>query len=214
VSDVKIASFLGLLRESFRESFWKGWAVFGAVTTLMPVAATIVQRHYLPLAKIRWIVWASANQAEIQIGIAVLVLLAYLIYAPYRLQRDRLVTVVTERDKLRNELKQRPIAGIPLRKECDKWIENGKALRERLIDEQIPIKAREEEALKWLEEFDQFAELNLSVADYDAVTLSERRSEKYFNELAKLKPATRLNNYQRMVGHRYGWLGVFRNKIK
>jgi hypothetical protein len=35
-----------------------------------------------------------------------------------------------------------------------------------------------------------------------------------FEELAKLEPATRLENYQRMVGHRFGWLRAFRNKIK
>jgi hypothetical protein len=112
-----------------------------------------------------------------------------------------------------NELAGKPLTGIQLRKECDKWIKSGQNLFDRLTDKQTQHRALKEVS-KWLEEFDRFAEVNLSVSDYDAVTRSERRSEKYFVELAKLEPATRLKNYQRMVGHRFGWLSVFRNKIQ
>jgi hypothetical protein len=112
-----------------------------------------------------------------------------------------------------NELAGKPLTGVRLRKECDKWIKSGQDLFNQLTDKQAQSKALNEVS-RWLEDFDRFAEVNLSVSDYDAVTRSESRSERYFEELANLEPATRLQNYQRMVGHRFGWLSVFRNKIK
>jgi len=109
-----------------------------------------------------------------------------------------------------HELEHKPLNGIRLRNECDKWIESGKALRERLVMEgesAIP------EAKKWIQEFQTFAELNLSVSDFDAVNAVTH--EDTFNlEMTKVDPSHESKTYQRLVGHRYGQLSIIRNKIK
>jgi len=109
-----------------------------------------------------------------------------------------------------HELEHKPLTGIRLRKECDKWIESGKALRERLVTEggaAIP------QAKQWIQEFETFAELNLSVSDFDAVNAVTH--EDNFNlEMTKVDPNHEAKTYQRLVGHRYGQLSIIRNKIK
>ena len=109
-----------------------------------------------------------------------------------------------------HELEHKPLTGIRLRNECDKWIETGKALRERLVMEG---KAAIPEATKWIQEFQTFAELNLSVSDFDAVNAVTY--EDTFNlEMTKIDPNHEVKMYQRLVGHRYGQLSIIRNKIK
>ena len=102
------------------------------------------------------------------------------------------------------------MSGIRLRKECDKWIESGKALREKLVksgEAAIP------EAKKWIQEFETFAEVNLSVSDFDVVNAVTH--EDTFNlEMTKVDPSHEAKTYQRLVGHRYGQLSIIRNKIK
>lgn len=108
------------------------------------------------------------------------------------------------------ELEHKPLTGIRLRNECDKWIESGKALRERLVMEG---KAAIPEAKRWIQEFQIFAERNLSVSDFDAVNAVTH--EDIFNlEMTKVDPSHEAKTYQRLVGHRYGQLSIIRNKIK
>jgi len=104
----------------------------------------------------------------------------------------------------------KPLTGIRLRNEYDKWIESGKALRERLVTEG---KVAIPEAKKWLQEFHTFAELNLSVSDYDAVN-AVTPEDTFNQEMTKVDPSHEVKGYQRLVGHRYGQLYVIRNKIK
>ncbi len=210
--EIKVTSFFGLLRESFKEGLWKAWAVFGAVGTVIPFLVTLLHRHWPPIADIRWVKWVSDYQAEIQIAIAGAVIVAYLIYAPYRLQRDRLIRVIGERNRLKSKAEQQPLTGIRLRNECDKWIESAKAIYERLHNE--GGEAAIPEAKQWLYDFKEFTELNLSVSDFDAVNYSNRAGEVFFAELAKLEPSKEVQMYKNLLAHRFGRLSVIRNSIK
>ncbi|SRR6266496_98147 len=102
-----------------------------------------------------------------------------------------------------------PLTGLRLREESDKWIEGGKALRERLVDAGTQKDAAEA-APGWLDDFQQFARKNFAtITEYDRLT--------YF--LTFKKPTNGslndwANYYQRCVGSCYGQLSILRNKIK
>jgi len=84
--------FFKFWARALRESFVWGWAVFCVVTTIMPVIIAVLQHRFpklseftlfnLPLFKI-----ISEYQAEIQIAIALLFIVPYIFYAPYKLYR-------------------------------------------------------------------------------------------------------------------------------
>jgi hypothetical protein len=102
-----------------------------------------------------------------------------------------------------------PLTGLRLRKECDKWIESGKTLRERLVEggwqDEVISSAR-----KWLDDFERFAELNFfnPISDYDRLVYFRKFLTPEASELAE-----RSRQYQRAVGHCYGHLSILRNKI-
>src|SRR5438477_11591835 len=96
-------SFFGLLRESFRQSLWKGWAVFGVATNLIPVVIGVIQHRYQSLAAVGWMKWIAEYQAEIQLSSGLIVVAAYLIYAPYRIQKRQIAAGKSERDRMLNE---------------------------------------------------------------------------------------------------------------
>ncbi len=70
-------------------AFAVGWLVFGAVSTLLPAVISLTQKHWQALASIRWIKWVADNQVESQCYFAALVLLLYLLYAPYRVYKEQ-----------------------------------------------------------------------------------------------------------------------------
>jgi hypothetical protein len=74
---------------AIRETLSRGWAVIGAVSTLLPILLWLIQKVWPALAAIPLIKWVADNQAEIAIAIAALFLIPYLLYAPYRLYREQ-----------------------------------------------------------------------------------------------------------------------------
>ena len=121
-----------------------------------------------------------------------------------------LATEAIGSNSLPSPQQETPLTGIRLRKECDKWIESGKALRERLV---VEGKGAIPQAKQWIQEFETFAELNLSVSDFDAVN-AVTHEDKFNREMTEVDPSQEAKAYQRLVGHRYGHLLIIRNKIK
>ena len=74
---------------SLRSALRRVWVVFAIMSTLLPSAISLIQRHSPTLAVIPLIKWVAENQAEIQICIAALFLIPYLLYAPYRLYDEQ-----------------------------------------------------------------------------------------------------------------------------
>ena len=90
VANAETLSLLGLLWESLGRSFTRAWLVLGVLGTLMPDLIAIVQHRYPALAHVLWITWVCDNQSEIRVSIAAIVVFSYLIYAPYRIQKDKI----------------------------------------------------------------------------------------------------------------------------
>jgi hypothetical protein len=200
--------FFGFWGRALWHSFSFGWIVFGAMSTLMPAVIALTQKWIPSWAGIGWMKWISNYQVELQVGIALVFAITYLVYAPYRLHKQ----VSDELTKTKRLLAESPLTGIRLRNECDKWIESGKALYERLHGE--GGEAAIPEAKRWLYDFKEFTELNLSVSDFDAVHYSNKAPEVFDAELAKLKPSHAVQTYKNLLAHRFGRLSVIRNNIK
>jgi hypothetical protein len=86
---VRMVAFLKFWYRAIRETLRFGWVVFGVMSTLLPTVVSLIQKHSPTLAAIPWIKWVTENQAEIQICIAALFLIPYLLYAPYRLYKEQ-----------------------------------------------------------------------------------------------------------------------------
>jgi hypothetical protein len=131
-----------------------------------------------------------------------------LILAPYWIYTE----TKTKLDDANKILREKPLVGIRLRNECDKRIEAGKAIYNRLHDEgdSAAISA----ANQWLCELKEFSELNFSVSDFDAINYSNVSGETFHSEMAKLKPSHEVEKFKHLVGNRYGRLSVIRNRIK
>ena len=87
--DGEAGSFWRLLRDSFKQSFWMGWAVLGGIATVLPIVIALVQRRWLHASNIGWMAWIADYLAEVAVTAALLTVISYLTYAPYRLQKNR-----------------------------------------------------------------------------------------------------------------------------
>ena len=105
---------------------------------------------------------------------------------------------------------EKPLSGLRLRKECDKWIESGKLLHERLFQKGWQDEAIND-ARKWLNDFERFAELNFSepISDYDRLVYFRTFMKPDAQELAE-----RSRQYRDAIGYCYGNLSLLRNKTK
>src|SRR5439155_23959273 len=84
IKKTSVKSFLSFWRQSLKESFNVGWAVFGILGTAMPAAITFLQRHYPTTVSGAFAKWVVENQVEIQLCIGGAFLLAYLTKSPYK----------------------------------------------------------------------------------------------------------------------------------
>ena len=82
-------AFLKFWYAAIRETLRFGWVVFGVMSTLLPTAIALIQKHSPSLAAIPWIKWVADSQAEIQVRIAAAFIVPYLLYAPYRLYKEQ-----------------------------------------------------------------------------------------------------------------------------
>ena len=88
-SIIRMVAFLKFWYTTIRETLVFGWVVFGAMSTLLPAVVWLVQKHSPTVAAIPLIKWVAENQVEIQVCIAALFLVPYLLYAPYRLYKEQ-----------------------------------------------------------------------------------------------------------------------------
>lgn len=83
---------MGFFRFWF-DALWQSlsfsWLIFGVIGTILPAVVSLVQRRWTGAASIPLIKSIADNQAEIQCVIAVLFLVGYLAYAPYKLYREQ-----------------------------------------------------------------------------------------------------------------------------
>ena len=87
----KLPRDMGFFRfwgESLKRCFSLGWVAFGVASTAMPAGITLIQHWYPALAAVPLFKTVSEYQAEIQVGIALTVLVAYLSYAPFKLYKE------------------------------------------------------------------------------------------------------------------------------
>jgi hypothetical protein len=70
---------------AFWESLTVGWVVFGIVSTAMPALFTLIVRYWPKAGGVAWIKWASDHQSELHVALALLCVLLYSLYVPYRL---------------------------------------------------------------------------------------------------------------------------------
>lgn len=82
-------SFLRFWLSALSESFGVGWVVFGIVSTVIPVAVSLLEKYWPWAASFTWVKWSAAHQNELHLAIALLVVLIYLGYAPYQLYKKR-----------------------------------------------------------------------------------------------------------------------------
>jgi hypothetical protein len=109
--------FMGFWLDAFKEAFGKGWAASGVMSLLIPDLVIVIGK-VRPLAHLTFVAWVSENPNLARLYCVAVVVLAYLIYAPYRKYKetqihafgqmkkayDRLGVVVEERDKLKAQL--------------------------------------------------------------------------------------------------------------
>jgi hypothetical protein len=88
-SIIRMVAFLKFWYTAIRETLVFGWVVFGAMSTLLPAVISLIQKHSPTVAAIPLIKWVAENQVEIQVSIAALFLVPYLLYAPYRLYKEQ-----------------------------------------------------------------------------------------------------------------------------
>ena len=88
-SIISMLDFIKFWGRSLWSALRGGWVVFATMSTLLPVVISLIQRHSPTLAAIPLIKWVAENQAEIQIWIAALFLIPYLLYAPYRFYKEQ-----------------------------------------------------------------------------------------------------------------------------
>ena len=88
-SIIRMVAFLKFWYTAIRETLVFGWVVFGAMSTLLPAVVSLIQKHSPTVAAIPLIKWVAENQVEIQVCIAALFLVPYLLYAPYRLYKEQ-----------------------------------------------------------------------------------------------------------------------------
>ena len=104
--------FVKLWWESVCASFGFGWIVFGAVSTAMPAIFYLLVRYWPGAANITWVKWSADHQSELHVGIAILCVIVYFIYAPYSLSiRDRSARIEAE-----NSYKQEHAARVDAEK--------------------------------------------------------------------------------------------------
>jgi hypothetical protein len=121
-----------------------------------------------------------------------------------------------------NSGREKPLTGIRLRNECDKWIASGKAIYNRLhFEGEVAIP----EAKQWLLGFKEFTELNLTVSDIDMINAFQKVEELAGSigipvdhlihpELSTHEPSQEVEMYKTLVANKFGRLSVIRNKIK
>ena len=109
------------------------------------------------------------------------------------------------------ELEHKPLTGIRLRNECDKWIENGKSIHVRLARGEQNATS---DAQRWLDEFIVFCEGYLSVSDFDKIHNSNTAGDTFHREMAKLDPSKEIVMHERLLSYRIARLIEFRNKMK
>jgi hypothetical protein len=99
-----MSDFLRFWWQSIRHAFSAGWAVFGLVSAIIPDTIALIQRHVTFLASAGWMTWVSDNQVELRLAFAGAAILAYLVYAPYKLYRETRATAAREVEAARAEL--------------------------------------------------------------------------------------------------------------
>lgn len=119
--DSTVLPFKGLLRESFKRSFSRGWLLFGTLGTFMPDLIVLIQRYGRSASEqASSIGWVADYQSELRVGIAVIVIILYLIYAPYRIQKDKLKSALGDISKAKFQLKELAEAGSNKAHDCFK----------------------------------------------------------------------------------------------
>jgi hypothetical protein len=210
--------------DALKEAFKWGWGASGFMSLLIP-DLIIVMGKFDWLAHLSLVKWVSDNPNLARLYCVAAVIILYLVYAPYRKYKetqihafeqikkafDRLEVVVKERDELHKKLDERPLTGISLRNECDKWIQRAEEISERLKNEGM---AAIPEAKEWLEEFPKFTALRLPVAAHDKCNESNRAGETFQREKTKVDPSWEPVMYQHFVIYRAAMLKMFRDTIK
>jgi hypothetical protein len=214
--------FIKFWLESFKEALGKGWVVSGVVSAVIPDLLVVAGKVKF-LATIELLRWVSENQNLARLYCVAVVVLAYLIYAPYRKYKetqihafkemkktwDRLNAVVKERDELQKKLDERPLTGIWLRNECDRWIEDAKAICKRLENDGL---AAAPDAKEWLEQFPKFTSMNLPMHDHDRVN-HNMSVDTFHQAKLDLGPSYEATMLQRLIGYRAAQLMIFRKTI-
>ena len=184
--------------------------IIGNFGTLFAVVlALITSIHPEWIADPRTLAWVNAIGGWIvPVCLLASISIVRLILAPYWIYKEK----ADKLDVANKLLREKPLVGIRLRNECDKWIEAGKTIYNRLHEKGDEVTISE--AKQWLHEIKEFAELHLSVSEFDAVNYPNRPGEVFDSELAKLKPSHEVEKFKHLVAHRYGRLSVIRNSIK
>lgn len=164
--------FVRFWLDAFKEAFWWAWGTSGVMSLLIPdliIVAGKIER----LAHLAFIKWVCENPNLARLYCVGIVILLYLIYAPYRKYKetqihafkqmkgafDRLATVVEERDKLRAQLQERR-----RRKEFANKLasvmDKGRELASRCADTDASAHPNEEEIGLWTDS--AYVELSLN----------------------------------------------------
>jgi hypothetical protein len=104
---------------------------------------------------------------------------------------------------------QKPLTRIWLRDECNKWINLGDAI----IDKLKAGAAGVPDAKAWIKGVETFSRINMSVADYDRIN-TDPSIETFHQERLKLDPSYEPKMYKSIVAQRGAKLIQFRDKIK
>lgn len=181
----------------FAWDFWcyfiAHWTRVSAYITGSTVAAILVVHFALGGGLPAWAVWALLACASYLAGFFV--------------WRD-------ERAKV-GQPQQIPLIGIALRDELDKWIEQSRAIDERLAGENG--RAHIPEAMAWMENLRSFSKIHLTVSQFDEVNTSrgiDKLADIFSRQINKTDPAQELIWVKNAIGKRMVRLFSVRDKIQ